>query len=42
MPLEYRAIAATEFEEFLDVDRMGFGTAPRRPDLPETWARGEL
>jgi predicted acetyltransferase len=42
MPVEYRPIAPDEYEDFLDVDRIGFGMAPRKDDVPDTWARGEL
>jgi predicted acetyltransferase len=42
MPVEYRPIDPDEYEDFLEVDRIGFGMAPRKEELPDTWARGEL
>jgi predicted acetyltransferase len=42
MPVEYRPIEPDEFDDFLDVDRIGFGMPPRKEDVPDTWARGEL
>jgi predicted acetyltransferase len=40
--LEYRPITPDEFDDLVEVDRIGFGQAPRKPDAPDTWARGEL
>jgi predicted acetyltransferase len=40
--VEYRTIEPDEFEEFLEVDRIGFGHAPPKPEHPDTWARGEI
>jgi predicted acetyltransferase len=42
MPVEYRPIEPDEYEDFLDVDRIGFGMPPRKEEVPDTWARGEL
>ncbi len=42
MSVAYRAIEPDEYDDFLDVDRIGFGMAPRKDDVPDTWPRGEL
>jgi predicted acetyltransferase len=42
MPVEYRAITADEFGDLLEMDRIGFGQAPRKAGMPDSWARGEL
>ena len=42
MTVEYRAITPDEYDELLEVDRIGFGQSPRKPETPDTWARGEL
>jgi predicted acetyltransferase len=42
MDIEYRAIEPDEFDEFLEVDRIGFGQSPRKEGTSDSWARGEL
>jgi predicted acetyltransferase len=42
MAVEYRAVDPSEFDELLAIDTIGFGSSPRKPEMPDTWARGEL
>ena len=42
MAVEYRAIEPEELDEFLETDRIGFGQAPRKPETPDSWSRGEI
>jgi predicted acetyltransferase len=42
MAVEYRAVTDDEFTDLLEVDRIGFGMVPRKPEAPESFARGEL
>jgi predicted acetyltransferase len=42
MTIEYRPVTTDEFDRLLEVDRTGFGQRPRKPDSPDSWARGEM
>src|SRR5262245_57435573 len=42
MAFDVRAITEAEFPAMLEVDRRGFGVAPRKPDRPDSWARAYL
>src|SRR5277367_14146 len=42
MPIEVRPITGDELPVLLELDRRGFGMAPRPPDRADTWVRDEI